>query len=161
MVTFSALSEEEMLMAHAAARRTARPAPAPSTAPRFANVSRVLELDAGMVLRIRDEAVLVPPVSYRDGLQLERIRQDLVASAETDDAERVLGVLDAAVSAMSTMIRPVGWRARARRRLGLWNPLRSLTEREVGELLGFLSTHRATSHIRLLSPMAGSGRSQS
>lgn len=137
MITIERVSREEMDRRHAAKR----PKRATVHVPKALNTQQVLDLGNLVFFTFRGRAYGVPPLPYRDGLELS----DLEAQARSFVGRVTLDTLPEYHALVKTiprklwrLTRSVGPLRRVLRALGLLrNPFTKMTEAELGELLGF------------------------
>ena len=140
MVTFSRTPDAEIRAAHrqkAAERVAVKPA-----TPK--NVRHLIDIGNSRVMLYRQQPIVVPPVPVMLGLDV----WDLTTRLETeeDTAQRRV-LLRALIRACTRCVRPVGWRLRLARRLGLWRPFRDISEGELRGVADFLSKCRQSASI--------------
>jgi hypothetical protein len=113
------------------------------------NVGTVLALEASGRFAYRGKSYVVPPVPYTQGLQLHQIflRLQALGSKQENEAalQELFSLMSAAVMLFKGLVRPTSWWQRLTWR---WQqPFADVTEKEVGELMGFFFVCRMKSSI--------------
>lgn len=152
MVAIRRVPKSDMDKAHAEYRARRRlPAPATVTA----NVRTVLEIDGVAFVTFRGRAFGVPPVGWRLGQRILALRMAAARIAEenagvltAESSVRYYAAFERIADVLWSHLRPVGFRRRLFRSLGLLrNPLREATEAELVALTDFLLRRRMTSGV--------------
>lgn len=121
------------------------------------NVYALFELGQDVYFEYRGEPYRVPPVPYRMGAELlrsrvriNRLRMEAQSRELTnDDFAEYEAAVAALVRACTSLVRPIGWKGRTLRTLGMWHPFRNASDREIGELHSFLLRLRTRPATRL------------
>ena len=125
--------------------------------PEQRNAGTVLLLDVegdGMAVPFRGRVYALPSVPYQDGVRLLELKAELDGFAgrvlEGPELERYRAAWQRVAELVYRLVLPRdGPVRRFLWRLRLWpNPFKSATERELAELLGFLSACRMRSSVR-------------
>jgi len=155
MISFTRVPRATMDKRHAAARRLSGNGKMAATVkkpgPQVKNTQYVLDLGNLKYFTFRGRAYGVPPVPYKEGLELATLQSQVETfvgqmSQETiPDYLKLLRTIHARLWDLCVVTGPI------QRKLRAWgllrNPFRKCTEAELGELLGFFLTRRMTSGV--------------
>lgn len=119
------------------------------------NIEPLMQLGADQFFTYSGQMLRLPPISFRDGMRLNQLWIRMAKLSNVDELdEKTIAECSAlfheVVTLLGRLVRPVGWIRAIAWRCGFRrNPFGNATEREVPALVGFFSTCRTNTPVRL------------